>query len=195
MSTELPLFPLGTVLFPGGLLPLRIFETRYTDMVRRCMRDAQPFGVVLIFQGGEVGPVGSVAQIGTTARIIDFSRLDDGLLGISCRGEQRFRLLRSRRQDDGLNLGEVDLLEPAPAAPVPEDCAHLGDILRAAWPKLSADYQAQPHNFEDAGWLAARLGDILPLPPPFKQRLLESDDAVAALRELATLIKPQQPDA
>ncbi|MCS6946807.1 MAG: LON peptidase substrate-binding domain-containing protein [Steroidobacteraceae bacterium] len=194
-SAEIPLFPLATVLFPEGSLPLRIFETRYTDMVRRCMRDDTPFGVVLIFEGREVGTVGSVAAVGTTARIVDFARLEDGLLGIRCRGEQRFRLLASRRQSDGLHIGTIELLEAAPAAAVPEDCRHLVEILDNAWAKLGAQYEGVAFRRDDAGWVCARLAEWLPLPKPFKQRLLESDDAVASLRLLASLIKPEQADA
>ena len=93
-SSVIALFPLHTVLFPGGPLPLRIFETRYTDMVRRCMREQQPFGVVLIQDGDEAGVVATTATVGCTARIADFHTLHDGLLGISCVGERKFRVQR-----------------------------------------------------------------------------------------------------
>src|SRR5688572_9527850 len=109
-SSELPLFPLNTVLFPGGPLPRRIFEPRYVDMVRDCMRDSAAFGVVLIRSGQEVGAVTSAADIGTSARIIDFNSLPDGLLGISCIGEQKFRVESRRVQPDGLNIGTVTWL-------------------------------------------------------------------------------------
>src|SRR3954471_9982366 len=108
------LFPLHTVLFPGGPLPLRIFETRYVDMVRRCTREQRPFGVVLIQEGDEAGPVSTTATVGCTARIADFYTLQDGLLGISCVGEHKFRVLRVWRADDGLNMAEVEWLEPEP---------------------------------------------------------------------------------
>ncbi len=103
------LFPLNIVLFPDGPLPLRIFETRYVDMVRRCMRESQTFGVVLIREGGEVGPA-ETFDVGTLAKIVDFHQLSDGLLGLSCVGGQRFRIRSRSRQADGLNLGEVDYL-------------------------------------------------------------------------------------
>src|SRR5688572_21135614 len=101
------LFPLRTVLFPGGPLPLRIFETRYIDMVRRCLREESPFGVLLIRDGDEAGDVASTATVGCTARIVDFEILPDGLLGISCVGVRKFRVERVWRAPDGLNLGEV----------------------------------------------------------------------------------------
>src|SRR6202040_504263 len=107
------LFPLNIVLFPDGPLPLRIFETRYVDMVRRCMRETQTFGVVLIREGSEVGPA-ETFDVGTLAKIVDFHQLSDGLLGLSCVGAQRFRIRSRSRQADGLNLGEVDYLAVEP---------------------------------------------------------------------------------
>ena len=195
MKTELPLFPLGTVLLPAGQLPLRIFETRYTDMVRRCMRENLPFGVVLIQRGTESGAVGSIADIGTTARIVDFSTLADGLLGLSCVGEQRFQLLRSWRQQDGLNLGEIEFLPAWPAEPVPAEALQLAGLLRKHWSEFAGQFGAESPRFDDAIWVCARLAQVLPLPSPLKQRLLESDSAVLALRVLAALVKTEQHDA
>src|SRR5690606_16954893 len=117
MSEIIPRFPLHTVLFPGGPQRLRIFEARYVDMVGRCMRENSPFGVALIVEGREVGPAKTVT-IGTTARIVDFDRLSNGLLGIVARGERRFRIESVEVQPDGLNVAEVTML--APEAPTPE---------------------------------------------------------------------------
>src|SRR4029450_8248817 len=133
MSAEhsvIALFPLHTVLFPGGPLPLRIFETRYTDMVRRCMREQQPFGVVLIQEGDEAGPVATTATIGCSARIADFYTLQDGFLGISCIGERKFRVQRVWRASDGLNMGEVEWLESEPGVELPGGDVQLGDTVR-----------------------------------------------------------------
>src|SRR5579859_687368 len=107
-----PLFPLNTVLFPGGPLPLRIFETRYVDMVRYCMRERSPFGVVLIRSGMEVGVAGTgdICAVGTTARIVDFNGLPDGLLGITCVGERKFTVAKRWQQEDGLHVGELELV-------------------------------------------------------------------------------------
>jgi len=195
VTTELPLFPLGSVLLPEGQLALRIFETRYTDMVRRCMRESLPFGVVLIQQGAESGAVGSTADVGTTARIVDFSTLADGLLGLSCVGERRFQLLRSWRQDDGLNLGEIEFLPAWPAEPVPLEAQQLAGLLRKHWGEFSEQFGAESPRFDDAVWVCARLAQVLPLPAPLKQRLLESDSAALALRVLAALVKTEQDDA
>ena len=108
MTRTLPLFPLGTVLFPAGPLALRIFEPRYVDMVGRCMREGSGFAVVLLVEGAEAGG-GSLttAAIGTEARIVDFDRLEDGLLGLTCVGQGRLRIVRAWREEDGLNVGEV----------------------------------------------------------------------------------------
>jgi len=107
MSEEIPLFPLGTVMFPGGPLALRIFEARYIDLVRRCMRDSSGFGIVLIREGQEAGGPAVTYDVGTLARIVDFSQQPDGLLGIRAMGERRFRILERRRARDGLNLADV----------------------------------------------------------------------------------------
>ncbi len=195
MTTELPLFPLGTVLFPQGHLPLRIFETRYTDMVRRCMREGTAFGVVLIQRGGETGAVDSIAAIGTTARIVDFSALDDGLLGIQCSGERRFQLLRAWKQDDGLNVGEVEYLPIWSAETVPAEARRLAELLRQNWAEFSEHFGTESPRFDDAAWVCARLAQVLPLPPPLQQRLLESDSAGHALQNLASLVKTEQHDA
>lgn len=195
MTTELPLFPLGTVLLPRGRLPLRIFETRYTDMVRRCMRENQPFGVVLISQGGEVGQLSATQAIGTTARIVDFSTLDDGLLGIQCLGERRFQLRRSWRQPDGLNIGAVDWLPDWVADDVPAEVEPLVALLKQNWDELAEHFGNEPPQFDDSLWICARLTQVLPLPLPLRQRLLESDRVSEALALLATLVKPEQPNA
>jgi len=117
---EIPLFPLGTVLFPGGPLPLRIFETRYIDLVRRCLRDGSGFGVVQIREGVEAGGSASTFDVGTYARIVDFSQQPDGLLGIRAVGERRFRIRERRRARDGLNLADVEWLPEEVRRPLPE---------------------------------------------------------------------------
>jgi len=184
------LFPLHTVLFPGGPLPLRIFETRYTDMVRRCMREAQPFGVVLIQQGEEAGPVATTATIGCSARIADFYTLQDGLLGISCVGVRKFRVQRVWRAADGLNMAEVAWLAAEPQLPLPADFARLGATVRAALDDLAEHYQHVEKHFEDAAWVGARLAELLPIGLDDKQALLEMDDPRARLDTLLALVPP-----
>lgn len=116
MTASIALFPLNIVLFPDGPLPLRIFETRYVDMVGRCMRKGDGFGVALIREGNEVGPA-ETYDVGTIARIMDFNQLPDGLLGLSCVGLQRFRIMRRSLAPDGLNLAEIEPLAPEPTLP------------------------------------------------------------------------------
>ena len=192
-ASELPLFPLSTVLFPGGPLRLRIFEPRYLDMVRRCLRESRAFGVVLILEGAEAGTVASVAATGTSARLVDFDTLPDGLLGIDCVGEQRFRLRRRWQQADGLNLAEVDYLpDDAPCA-LPAELAHLGELLREVLPQLGDRYTHVTASYEDAGWVGNRWAEVLPLTAAEKQQLLELADPLARLAQVAAWSTRQPP--
>jgi uncharacterized protein len=185
MASELPLFPLSTVLFPGGPLALRIFETRYLDLVRRCFREQSRFGVVLIEEGAEVGALDAIAAVGTTARLTDFESRPDGLLGVRCSGEQRFRILERRQQSDGLHLAAVAYLpEEAPAA-LPPDLERLGMLLRELLPRLEEYAQVDP-DYHDAAWVGYRWAEILPLQPRERQELLELNDPLLRLRKVAT---------
>jgi len=188
-SAELPLFPLNVVLFPGGPLPLRIFEPRYVDMVRACMREGSPFGVVLIRAGAEVGAVSRTAEVGTSARIVDFFQLPEGLLGIACRGERKFRVLDRRVQPNGLNVGTVEWLATEPSVPLPPQFAHLAQLLQRVYPQLGDAYRTLPAHFDEAGWVGARLAEILPLPTVEKQLFLEMEDPVERLARLDPLIR------
>jgi Lon protease-like protein len=187
-DSVIALFPLHTVLFPGGPLPLRIFETRYTDMVRRCAREQSPFGVVLIQEGDEAGPVATTATIGCSARIADFYTLQDGLLGISCVGERKFRVQRLWRASDGLNMGEVEWLAPEPMLELPTDFAQLAATVRRALDELAEQYQHVEKKFDDAAWVGSRLTELLPIELNDKQVLLELDDPVARLDALLALV-------
>ena len=194
-ASELPLFPLSTVLFPGGPLRLRIFEPRYLDMVRQCLRESRGFGVVLIIEGAEAGEAVSVAEIGTSARLVDFDTLPDGLLGIDCVGEQRFRVHRRWQQSDGLNLAEVDYLpDDAPCA-LPAELAHLGALLRELLPQLGDRYAHVTACYEDVGWVGNRWAEVLPLTAAEKQQLLELADPLARLAQVAAWSTRQPPTA
>lgn len=186
---ELPIFPLNTVLFPGGPLPLRIFEPRYLDMVRRCLRERSSFGVVLIRAGAEVGSVAHTASVGTSARIVDFDTLEGGLLGLTCRGERRFRLVRRWQARDGLNMGEIEWLPQAADVGVPEGLRPLSRIVEAVLPQLGEIYEAIDKKPEEADWVGARLAELLPLSLEDKQALLEMDDPVARLERIAPLVR------
>ena len=183
---SIALFPLNIVLFPAGPLPLRIFETRYVDMVRRCMRETQQFGVVLIREGKEVGPA-ETFDVGTVAKIVDFHQLSDGLLGLSCVGQQRFRIRTRSRQADGLNLAEVEGLPAEPVVAVPSRHARLPELLKNVLPQLGEVYTDMEMHLDDAAWVGHRLAEILPIPLANKQRYLELDDPIQRLDALEPL--------
>lgn len=188
--TDFPLFPLGTVLFPGGLLPLRVFEQRYLEMAKACLRDGTPFGVCLIREGAEVGAPATPEAIGCTARIVHWDMQQLGLLQIGAQGQQRFRILERGVQDDGLARARIELLAPEADAAVP---AHLA-ACRGALERLAAEHGerlfARPYRFESCAWVGARLAEVLPLPGTLKQQLLEMD-GLARLESLHRLMTQQ----
>jgi hypothetical protein len=189
MSEEIPLFPLNTVLFPGGPLPLRIFEARYLDLVKRCLREDSGFGVVLIREGVEAGGPAQTFDVGTYARIVDFSQQPDGLLGIRALGQARFRILERRRASDGLNLADIEWLPPDLPQPLPEEFAELGPAIDAALTQIGEPYLDIERRPGDAAWVAGRLAEILPLPTVHKQHCLELDDPVERLRYLRPMFE------
>ena len=174
---QVPLFPLNTVLFPGGTLPLRIFEPRYLTMVGDCMKRGAGFGVVLIREGSEAGEDVTFYATGTGATIADFDQLDDGMLGLTCRGGQMMRVQSHRRQPDRLVIGEVELLDAEPDEPVPDEYAAMSAFLRQVLTRDEAqDYRRWlDENWTSADWLGCRLCELLPLTLPSKQTLLETD--------------------
>lgn len=189
--SSLALFPLNIVLFPDGPLPLRIFETRYVDMVRRCLREQQDFGVVLIREGRESGGEETdFHAVGTCARITDFHRLSDGFLGLSCVGGRRFRIETRSRQTDGLYVGEVNWIDGEPEIPVPPRHARLAKLLQSVLPQLGEVYTGMQLRLDDAAWVGYRLAEILPMPLIEKQGYLELDDPIGRLDRLAPLAPP-----
>jgi len=183
---EIPIFPLNTVLFPGGALPLRIFETRYIDMVSSCLKADAGFGVCLIKEGAETGKA-KVHTVGTLAEIGDWSRGEDGLLHILARGTRRFRVGRVHAQADGLNLGEVEMLPEDPLLPVPAERRQLPEILRQVLTQMEAE-QSQL-DYADAAWVSNRLAEVLPISLPQRQYLLEVGDPLKRLEILGTLVQ------
>ena len=178
---ELPLFPLNTVLFPQGLLPLRIFEPRYVDMVGRCMREGSPFGVILIRSGAEVGEVKEIAELGTSAVIIDFHNLPDGLLGITVQGERKFRVLKQSQRPDGLYVGEVEYLEPETKVELPYEYRTLAELLQKMLPAFGEPYTSMPTQCDDATWVGSRLAELMPISLADKLTLLRYEDPIARL--------------
>lgn len=186
MSTEsLPLFPLSSVLYPGGHLSLRIFEPRYLDLVRDCTRNDSGFGVCLILEGEEAGDPSVPAAIGTLARITDFHTLPDGLLGIHAEGSRRFSVLGTRVRDNGLIQGDVQFLAGEEHASMPPDCGLLATILERIHEQVGGEYSRfERALYDDAAWVGFRLAEVLPLEPPERQLLLQTDDPVERLHQL-----------
>ena len=184
---HVPLFPLNVVLFPGGPLPLRIFEPRYLSMVSHCMQNESPFGVLLIRDGKENEPA-STHHVGTLARITDWYQGSDGLLGITAVGEERFRLISTTRQDDGLNIGEVQVLENEAALPLPDEYQEMAGILAGVLEDLGRLYEPLDKHFDDASWVTSRFVEILPIDLEEKQRCLEQSDPIERLRIVRDLL-------
>lgn len=160
-------------------------------MVRHCMRERCPFGVILIRAGSEVGAqgAGETSVVGTTARIVDFNALPDGLLGISCIGERKFSVSRHWQQEDGLHVGDIELTAPEETVALPGEFHHLGELLRKVLPELGELYANVPNHFADASWVGCRLAEILPIALSEKQYCLELDDPIARLARLNPLIR------
>jgi Lon protease-like protein len=179
----LPLFPLSTVLFPGGHLLLRIFEPRYLSMVSRCMREEHGFGVVLIEKGSESGSA-EFATMGTIAEIVDWHQGSDGLLGLTTEGRDRFRVTGYEQQADGLYIGTIEMLAKEPRENLTENFSGLTELLKGLLEEAGAPYDRMPTDFDDASWVGYRLAELLPLPVSIKQSLLELEDARRRLERL-----------
>ncbi|MGD8358287.1 MAG: LON peptidase substrate-binding domain-containing protein [Lysobacterales bacterium] len=190
MSTiEIPLFPLRTVLFPGGFLSLRIFEQRYLTMVRDCAREDSGFGVCLIREGEEaVSPV-KTAELGTHAQIVDWYTLEDGLLGVSVVGTIRFMIESSWQQNDGLFRADVRVVPEPPPCTLPENYSVLGDVLSRFMEKVGHLYpDFRSEQLDDAVWVGYRLSELLPLAGIERQHLLELTDPIERLQKLLELL-------
>lgn len=186
-----PLFPLSTVLFPGARLPLRIFETRYMDMAKACLKQGSPFGVCLIRQGGEVGAPAEPEPVGCLATLADADMAQLGILKVTAEGGDRFRLRQSQASASGLLFGNIERFAPEPAASPPElgeAAAFLRKVIEAA----PARRFARPCLYDDATWVGFRLAEILPLRNEAKQRLLELTDAGARLAVLHRFLREQR---
>jgi hypothetical protein len=187
-AAELPLFPLQTVLFPGGRLLLRIFEQRYLGMAKGCLRDGTPFGVCLIREGREVGEPALPEEVGCTARIVEWDMPQLGLLQVVARGEQRFRIVSRRVQADGLALATIEPLEATRDAPLDAQADLCARVLRRIVEAAPPGLVEAPPRLDSADWVSARLAELLPLSLASKQRLLEMDEARERLEVLRRLI-------
>ena len=190
-----PVFALHTVLYPEGPLPLRIFEPRYVDMVSDRLRRDAPFIVALIREGGEVGGGVTIHPIGTLARIVDWHRQKDGLLGITALGGRRVRVLGTETRPDRLCVARTALvLAEEPASAIPEELQGLAGLLRLLLERFESLYRHAVPRFDDASWVGYRLSELLPFPLPRKQGLLEMEDPLLRLRRIEEFVRPRVRD-
>ncbi len=195
--TEIALFPLPEVILPGGRLPLRIFETRYLDMVRRCLGEGLGFGIVLIQEGQQTlasaeHQLPSINHHGTYSRIVDFDQYTDGTLGIVIEGETKFAVRDQYERPDRLMMAEVTFLEPEVDAELPEDRAHLAAILESLIQHENVARLRYELNLGSAREVGSRLAELLPCSSGIKQRMLEMRDPIARLDEIERVISELQ---
>lgn len=183
---RIPLFPLGTVLFPGGLLPLKIFEQRYLDMTKACLRDNLPFGVCLIREGHEVGTPAAPYNVGCLARIEQWDMPQPNMFHLLARGGERFRVVQTSVADDGLISGEIELL---PAAEPCSADAEIAALVKRVIDRADAVAPQQPAQLDDGVWVAYRLAEMLPAPMSVKQELLEAAGVDTWIYRIKNIIK------
>lgn len=193
---SLPLFPLKTVLFPGGILPLKVFEQRYITMTKACLKDDKSFGVCLLTQGEEVagkpGPGGlTFAPIGTLARITSWDMPQLGILHLRTEGATRFHVRAHSIADDGLVVGQVTALAPEPSVALAEAFKPLAALLEVLINRVGKENFPAELALFDASWVGYRLAEILPLPLPIKQSMLEINDSDVRLKVLAQFLRQQ----
>ena len=198
--SSLPLFPLNSVLFPGGILALRVFEVRYLDMVRKCHQADAPFGVVALTQGHEVRQAGAPDErfhgIGTLAVIEQLEHLQPGLITLLCRGSQRFHITERRHLPHGLWVADVGHQDPDLAVPVPDDLqkiatalAQVLHTLRQRDPDIPTAIPPTAAQLDDCGWVANRWCELLPVPLELKQRLMELDNPLVRLELVGDVLE------
>ncbi|WP_317203604.1 LON peptidase substrate-binding domain-containing protein [Janthinobacterium sp.] len=195
---SIPLFPLNTVLFPGGHLPLQVFELRYLDMVGKCIAADRPFGVVALLDGAEVRQperLETLSDVGTLARVRDWAAPMSGLLHAECVGERRFRVIRSERLKNGLWTAEVEVLEPDQAIAIPVELQDTADALGGLIRALQDGPQgaqglpfAAPLLLDECGWVANRWCELLPIERDQRQRLLMQDNPVLRLELIQDML-------
>jgi Lon protease-like protein len=183
-TQRIPLFPLNTVLFPGSVLPLKIFEQRYLDMAAACMKGNTPFGICLIEKGSEVGAAAEPHKVGTLATIGNWEMEQLGILMITAIGGRRFRIIETNIGPSGQLEASVELLaEPGPT-PLPPERQRLVPLLRRVVADLGPERLPEPHRFDDAEWVGYRITEVLPIQNLAKQKLLELDDPLTRLEIL-----------
>jgi hypothetical protein len=187
-TLNIPLFPLHTVLFPGGALPLRIFEPRYLDMVGNCLKTETGFGVCLISEGKETGKAAESFEYGTLATISYWQQLPDGLLGVTVRGQQRFQILSREVGKNQLTTARVELLENEPVVELPSCFDVLADMVREMLQAMGHPYTTLPKHYDEASWVGYRLAELLPISLVQKQYFLQLDDPIERLERLSAIV-------
>lgn len=188
MMNNIPLFPLNTVLFPEGVLPLRIFEPRYLDMISEAMRNQSEFGVCLISRGHEAGEPADCHEIGTFANIVDWDQGEDGLLNITVKGGKRFRIKDKRVRENRLIEGDLEIIDDADAEEVPVEYQLLSDLLRQIADKFDLKHLNREDKYQDANWVGCRLAELLPFELNDKQELLEMHDPLRRLGRIQSML-------
>ena len=186
------IFPLQTVLFPGGALPLKIFEVRYVDMVKACLKDGSPFGIALIREGQEVGTPAVPQSVGCLARIAECDVEELGVLKVRAEGLERFRILSTEVNKQGLIVGEVEHIDSEARVTQAPGLEESAEFLRKAIAGIGAARFVEPFRFDDATWVGFRLAEILPLRIDVKQQLLELTDATMRLAVLHKFLQTQK---
>jgi hypothetical protein len=187
----IPIFPLGTVLYPGMRLPLQVFEQRYMDMAKACLKHDSPFGVCLIREGQEVGTPAVPEAVGCLARIADWDMDTPGILKVTVLGLERFRIVETKVTPAGLILGDIERIAAEPGLTSPE-LEQSADFVRKVVAALGPARFAEPYRYDDASWVGFRLAEILPLRKDVKQKLLELTDPVARLSILHRFLREQK---
>jgi len=184
---QIPLFPLGNVVLPGGLLPLRLFERRYIDMITQCLKDNTGFGVCLIESGLEAGKPAKPYPIGCTVSIVDFDQGDDGLLHISAQGRQEFRLLKHSVAEDELLVGEVELFSQNASLAPSTDIESLAQKLDLILDFVEPNIRFTERSLDNPDWVCYRLLELLPLSPASRYELLNLEQNTERVKALAAL--------
>ncbi len=188
-TLTIPLFPLKTVLFPHGILPLRLFEPRYLDMVSGCMKSGTGFGVCLISAGEEVGPAASIHTVGTLAKIADWEMHEDGLLGITLCGQERLTVLSQHVESNQLIMATASTIPAEAETEIPPAYCVLVELLRKTLEQSGYPYTDRVNKYDEAGWVGCRLAEFLPFKLSFKQELLELNDPLQRLQRIAVALE------
>ena len=168
---------------------MRVFETRYMDMTRDCLKREEPFGVCLIHEGVEVGTPAVPEGVGCLAKILDWDMREQGILNLRTHGSQRFRILARETSPQGLISADVELIPPDARIALPEKFASCARLLEMVVLDQGKPVFAEPHAFDDAAWVSYRLTEILPVPLVAKQKLLELSDSLARLSILQRFLE------